>query len=56
MKLDSRELLVLFDGIQKGIITIQMNEEGGITKIPRTHPKKKAITDHLWGRWQKERF
>ena len=22
----------------------------------RDSPKKKAITDHLWGRWQKERF
>ena len=31
MKLDSRELLVLFDGIQKGTVTIQRNEEGGIT-------------------------
>ena len=31
MKLDSRELLVLLDGIQKGTITIQMNEDGGIT-------------------------
>lgn len=31
MKLDSRELLVLLDGIQKGIVTIQMNEDGGIT-------------------------
>ena len=31
MKLDSRELLVLLDGIQKGTVTIQMNEEGGIT-------------------------
>lgn len=31
MKLDSRELLVLLDGIQKGTVTIQMNEDGGIT-------------------------
>ena len=31
MKLDSRELLVLLDGIQKGTVTIQRNEEGGIT-------------------------
>ena len=31
MKLDSRELLVLLDGIQKGSVTIQMNEDGGIT-------------------------
>ena len=28
MKLDSRELLVLLDGIQKGTVTIQMNEDG----------------------------
>ena len=26
-----RELLVLLDGIQKGTVTIQRNEEGGIT-------------------------
>ena len=31
MKLDSRELLVLLDGIQKGTVMIQMNEDGGIT-------------------------
>ena len=31
MKLDSRELLVLLDGIQKGTVTIQMNKDGGIT-------------------------
>lgn len=31
MKLDSRELLVLLDGIQKGTVTIQRNEKGGIT-------------------------
>ena len=31
MKLDSRELLVLLDGIQKGTVTIQRNEESGIT-------------------------
>ena len=31
MKLGSRELLVLLDGIQKGTVTIQMNEDGGIT-------------------------
>lgn len=31
MKLDSRELLVLLDGIQKGTVTIQRNVEGGIT-------------------------
>ena len=30
-KLDSRELLVLLDGLQKGTVTIQMNEDGGIT-------------------------
>lgn len=57
MKLDSRGLLVLLDGIQKGTVTIQMNEDAvSQWKIPRRHPKKKAITDHLWGRWQKERF
>lgn len=31
MKLNSRELLVLLDGIQKGTVMIQMNEDGGIT-------------------------
>ena len=31
MKLDSRELLVLLDGIQKGTVMIQINEDGGIT-------------------------
>lgn len=57
MKLDSRELLVLLDGIQKGTVTIQMNEDGGITvEDTKETPQKKAITDHLWGRWQKERF
>lgn len=57
MKLDSRELLVLLDGIQKGTVTIQMNEDGGITvEDTKEAPKKKTITDHLWGRWQKERF
>ena len=30
MKLDSRELLVLLDGIQKGTATIRLDEEGGI--------------------------
>lgn len=29
MKLDSRSLLVLLDGIQKGTVTIQMDEDGG---------------------------
>ncbi len=36
---------------------IQMNEDGGITVEDTKDPQKeKAITDHLWGRWQKERF
>ena len=30
LKLDSRELLVLLDGIQKGTATIRLDEEGGI--------------------------
>lgn len=30
LKLDSRELLVLLDGIQKGTVTIRLDEEGGI--------------------------
>ena len=30
MKLGSRELLVLLDGIQKGTATIRLDEEGGI--------------------------
>ena len=41
MKLDSRELLVLLDGIQKGTVTIQMNEDGGITvEDTKEAPKK----------------
>ena len=39
MKLDSRELLVLLDGIQKGTVMIQMNEDGGIT-VEDTREKK----------------
>ena len=31
LKLDSRELLVLLDGIQKGTATIRLDEEGSIT-------------------------
>lgn len=51
MKLDSRELLVLLDGIQKGTVTIQRNEEGGITvEETKGLQKKKTIMDHLWGR------
>ena len=41
MKLDSRELLVLLDGIQKGTVTIQMNEDGGITVEDAKAPQKK---------------
>ena len=40
MKLDSRNLLVLLDGIQKGTVTIQMDEDGGIT-VEDTAPQKK---------------
>ena len=39
MKLDS--LLVLLDGIQKGTVTIQMDEDGGITVEDAKAPQKK---------------
>ena len=38
MKLDSRSLL---DGIQKGTVTIQMDEDGGITVEDAKAPQKK---------------
>ena len=38
MKLDSRELLVLLDGIQKGTV---MDEDGGITVEDAKAPQKK---------------
>ena len=41
MKLDSRSLLVLLDGIQKGTVTIQMDEDGGITVEDAKTPQKK---------------
>lgn len=41
MKLDSRSLLVLLDGIQKGTVTIQMDEDGGITVEDAKAPQKK---------------
>ena len=41
MKLDSRSLLVLIDGIQKGTVTIQMDEDGGITVEDAKAPHKK---------------
>ena len=40
MKLDSRSLLVLLDGIQKGTVTIQMDEDG-ITVENAKAPQKK---------------
>lgn len=40
MKLDSRSLLVLLDGIQKGTVTIQ-DEDGGITVEDAKAPQKK---------------
>lgn len=40
MKLDSRNLLVLLDGIQKGTVTIQMDEDG-ITVENAKAPQKK---------------
>ena len=53
MKLDSRSLLVLLDGIQKGTVTIQMDEDGGITVEDAKAPQKKEttqkFTDHLLG-------
>ena len=42
MKLDSRSLLVLLDGIQKGTVTIQMDEDGGITVEDAKAPQKKG--------------
>ncbi|WP_243007437.1 DUF4315 family protein [Anaerobutyricum hallii] len=51
MKLDSRSLLVLLDGIQKGTVTIQMDEDGGITvrmqKLRRKRKTTQKFTDHL---------
>lgn len=41
MKLDSRSLLVLLDGIQKGTVTIQVDEDGGITVEDAKAPQKK---------------
>mgnify|MGYP000093272343 FL=1 len=51
MKLDSRSLLVLLDGIQKGTVTIQMDEDGGITvrmqKLRRKRKTTQKFIDHL---------
>ena len=52
MKLDSRSLLVLLDGIQKGTVTIQMDEDGGITvggckSSAEKGKQTKKFTDHL---------
>ena len=51
MKLDSRNLLVLLDGIQKGTVTIQMDEDGGITvedtNLRRKRKTTQKFTDHL---------
>ena len=47
MKLDSRELLVLLDGIQKGTVTIQMNEDGGITVEDAKAPQKKENNEEV---------
>ena len=55
MKLDSRSLLVLLDRIQKGTVTIQMDEDGGITvedaKAPG-HPLLRfmQMQTHRWRR------
>lgn len=44
MKLDSRSLLVLLDGIQKGTVTIQMDEDGGITVEDANPPAEETTT------------
>ena len=47
MKLDSRSLLVLLDGIQKGTVTIQMDEDGGITVEDAKAPQKKENNEEV---------
>lgn len=47
MKLDSRSLLVLLDGIQKGTVTIQMDEDGGITVEDAKAPQKKENSEEV---------
>ncbi len=58
LKLDSRELLVLLDGIQKGTATIRLDEEGGIAIEDAREKRKtetKKITKDLMYRYRKER-
>lgn len=47
MKLDSRSLLVLLDRIQKGTVTIQMDEDGGITVEDAKAPQKKENNEEV---------
>lgn len=51
MKLDSRSLLVLLDGIQKGTVTIQMDEDGVLRwrmqKLRRKRKTTQKFIDHL---------
>lgn len=49
MKMDSREMLTFLDGIQKGTVTMQFDEEGNLTvdeleEKPET--EKAAETEH----------
>ena len=41
MKMGSHEMLTFLDGIQKGTVTIQMDEDGGITVEDAKAPQKK---------------
>ena len=47
MKLDSRSLFDLLDGIQKGTVTIQMDEDGGITVEDAKAPQKKENNEEV---------
>ena len=50
MKLDSRSLLVLLDGIQKGTVTIQMRTVVSRWRMQKLRRKRKTtqkFTDHL---------
>ena len=60
MKLDSRSLLVLLDGIQKGTVTIQMDEDGGITvedaKLRRKGKQRRSSQTTCWSDDRKRGF
>ena len=47
MKMGSREMLTFLDGIQKGTVTIQMDEDGGITVEDAKAPQKKENNEEV---------